>query len=452
MYFKRNIKSFSIYLFLAVLIMGIFGGVTQEAQAAEQVYNVYYMEGGKFYRQRTDGKSEAEQLASNISSGRRAVRVGDYLIYLTGSDALMRTDLRATSNVKREEIDSSVYDFDVKNGYVYYTKKAPQVSKYRLYRLKVDVDVSKSGYASSVKFHEYEEEVATNLDYPYLKFKILGNKVYYNAMKDGREMWVACKNLDGSGSPQWICKGAFENSYYATTTTENLYMIVNTDPDERQYSTDCMVLYMIDRKTGKATAMNSKNPIDHNAVTDGGWAGQVFYYNTGIKMVRAENSFDEYPSYSEAKGFGISMSGHRFSISELGAIEMVNTKDNTYVYCDRNGDVYSVTIQSGKVSNKKKISGVSQVYYVRNLKKDGKRASTLLAGNSGTYLLDDNMKATKLIGVNWNIVYLFDDIDGILYSNAGDENRLYWMSADGKTNNKISSLEPSGVLYIEPIA
>ena len=436
-------------LLSAVSLLGLFA---PSALAADSIYRIYYTESDKLYRSRNDGKGEAELLATNTNPGRRCIRSGNFLVGLSSSGSLLRSDLSKAPHAQCDTLDSSTGAFDVRDGYIYYTKRAPDNSSaYRLYRMKADTDASKSGYANSNKYHAYEKELASNLDNGFLQFKILDGYIYYTAKKDGRELWIARKKQDGSGSVKWICAGSLESQVLITTTPENLYILVNTNPKEDQYSTECMVAYQVNRKSGKAKALNAKNPVDYNASGYGGWAGQVYYYNTGIEMVRAESSFDEFPSYVDAKGYGISMSGRRFVIDEKGVIAMVKTTGDTYVYSNREGKVYACTIKSGKVSNKRQIKGVSNIQHIRNMKKNGKRATTLMAGQSGTYLLNDNLKVTKLTGVNWDIVYLFDDIDGILYSNAGDEGRLYWMSADGKTNRRISNVKPGSVVYVEAV-
>ncbi len=435
----------------AVFLTAALGAFSPVAQAADAVYSVYFTSGGTLYRKRTDGAGGVEQLGTNTRTGDRCKRSGSFL-FGKGGDQLLRTDLSKVPYAQASSAAMGIGGFDVKGDYVYFTRKAPDSSRYRLYRMRADVDPSKTGYSGSRAFQEFDEEVATNLEYNYLDFKMLDDRIYYTAKKDGRELWVASKKEDGSGSVRWIAKGALESRQLTTTTADNIYITVNTNPEETQYSTECYVVYKVPRKGGKATALNKKYPVDANAALSGGWAGSVYYYNKGTKMQRYENSFEEYLDYSGASGYGIDMARHRMTIDEKGAVEMANTTGNTYVYCNSKGEAYSCTISGGKISNRKKLE-VSGVRYVRNLKKNGKRASTLLAGSSGTYMLNDSdMSVKKMIGVNWDIVYLFDDIDGLLYLNAGDESRLYWLSADGKTNRRLSDSEPSSVPFVEKVS
>lgn len=53
------------------------------------------------------------------------------------------------------------------------------------------------------------------IDVEFPAFTVVEDRIYYNALRNGRTTWVASKNADGTGAVQWIAAGALESSYFA---------------------------------------------------------------------------------------------------------------------------------------------------------------------------------------------------------------------------------------------
>lgn len=445
----RTISLLTVLITLMLLIAGSF-----DALAADRAFYVYFNQSDRLYRVRTD-KGEPELLMNNAYGYGRGSRAGKYLVTwseyypgngrTTGSALRLATDGSMLNNAL--EPISGLYTFSTHGDYIYFVVKANySASTLQLYRMPSTYSKQKG----DSNYYDSLPQIANMIDPDYVAFEFIDKYVYYTALRNGRELWVARKAADGSGSVTWICKGALESKRLIVKSSEYIYMMVNTEPEESQYSTDCMVQYKIARSTGKATALNAKNAIDYNAAMSGNWATDIYYYNTGVKSASSSGGIRGW-DYNVAVGYVIDTSGRRVKVTDDAIIEMTQVSANKYVYCDAYGDVYSCNIKSGKLTNKKKISGASEIFYVRSIMSNGKRSATLMAGSKGTYLLNSDMSVKKLIGVEWDTVFLFDDMDGYLYTNAGDENKLYYLSSEGKTR-ALTKVEPNAVMFVEPVS
>ncbi len=446
----RSLARITAFVTLLLLVVG-----SLSAGAADRPFYVYYNESDRLYRVRTDN-GQIELVVKSAHAYLRGSRAGKYLVCWSDSHP---GGGRETGTVHRFAMDgslqatkgsiSSVYEFSTKGDSIYFVAKPPKPSEtLAIYRMP-------SGYTKPERDGNYQDSlppIADGIDKRFTNFEFIDGKIFYTALRNGSEHWIACKSENGTGNVTWICKGAFSNSYkqWIVETSDFIYMLVNTDPTETQYSTSCMVLYKVPRKGGKAVALNAKKPLDVNAVYSGRWADDVYVYNNGIKDAISRQDGIRGWNFDNAVGYALDLAGRRIKISDDGVIEMARIGANQYVYCDGYGDVYTCTIKGGKVSEKKKRKGASEIFYVRNLKSGGKRKSTLMAGYKGTYLLNADMTIKKLIGVEWETVFLFDDMDGYLYTNAGDKNRLYYLSSNGKAR-ALTQAKPKAVLYVEPV-
>ncbi|MNI66147.1 hypothetical protein D3C73_1216930 [compost metagenome] len=68
--------------------------------------------------------------------------------------------------------------------------------------------------------------------------------------------------------------------------------------------------------------------------------------------------------------------------------------------------------------------------------------------SSGTYALNNDLSTKKLGGVDWDNSSYEVDIPGIFYANPADNDRLYRISEDGKTNVKLTDIPVSSVILI----
>lgn len=444
---KKQVLAF-LMMFLA--LFGFFMVLSSSVYAADNVYEVYYRTGDHIYKTRTDGKGGEVPVVRNVYSTRRMKAIGKYLVGFAfkGNSQFVRLDLE-TGKYQVASSVPSMEKFEVNGHEVFFSTPGYSGKNGYIYRYNIeDEPILLNNKPSTVI------ETANMLDKNYLDFMIADGYLYYNALKDGRETWVARKKIDGSGSVTWICKGAIESHQQTAQTTESFYFVVNTKPTEQQYSTKSVVIYKVNRKTGKGQALNANKPIDVNASYTGNWAGDIFYYSNGAKVLEFGEYSDKQYMYdmSQATGEGISMSGRAFTISKnFGIYEMEKIEDAKYAFADGAFNVYTCNIQSGKISNLKK-TAAEGIYYLWNIKSQGKRQSTLIAGSNGTYVLNDNASIKKLTGVEWQTFYLVDDMDGYLYANAGDEEKLYYLSGDTKTNRCLTQSTINGLLYVKKVS
>ncbi|MNP09972.1 hypothetical protein D3C76_1021020 [compost metagenome] len=218
--------------------------------------------------------------------------------------------------------------------------------------------------------------------------------------------------------------------------------MVNTKPEETKYSTDCVVLYYLPISGGAAKAVNAKAPLDVNAVYSGSWINDGYVYNKGIRL----DSNKEY-DYTLGKGHVITKGGKTFQLNKTSVYEIVNLGTNKLAYVDAYGKAYVSTIANNKVTSTQAIQRTN-VSHIRNLMDNGKTKATIMFAGSGTYTLHNDLSTKKLEGVGWDNSTYEEGISGIFYANPADNDRLYRISEDGKTNVKLSDVKVSSVLLV----
>ncbi|WP_169577841.1 DUF5050 domain-containing protein [Saccharibacillus kuerlensis] len=397
--------------------------------AASQKADVYYISDRNLYRVGTDGG--ASQLLRQNFDGEELKAAGSYMYYMydENSTTLLRLSL-TDSGAKPSNFGKGkrIIHFDTKGSTVY------------------AMDDSGVLYAASTKAVKLTDgiKITEMADPNFPAFKIVENRIYFNALKDGRTTWVASKKIDGTGSVQWIAKGALDHSYYARTDSTRLYLMVNTGPQEQIYSKDCMVLYSLPKKGGTAKALNAKAPIDANAVYSGGWANGYYAFNKGIRL----DSNGDY-DYTQGQGYVISAAtGKITKLHSTGIYEIANVGKSSLAFNDAAGNAYVVTLANGKVTKTKKLS-INSVGYVRNLTNQGAVRSTMVFAENGAYLLNPaSLTLKKMVGVEWDLCQYEDDVAGIFYVNAADGGRLYWMNEAGTKSVKLTNGKVSDIVLI----
>jgi len=423
---KRTLLALILFALTCTLIST--GAARAEGNSSGDVAVIYYVSDGDLYRVKTDG-SPSQRLRQNFD-GVELKPAGDFMYYLYSekSTTLLRLSLTDDSAKARDYSgDQRVVSFETYGDLVYFLD-----DKGGLYRAASTVEKAKDGTL-----------VTDMVDVNFPAFTVVEGRIYYNALRNGRTTWVASKNADGTGSVQWIAAGALESSYFARTDSSSLNLIINTKPQEQQYSTDCMVLYTLPKKGGTAKAVNPKAPIDANAAYSGSWAGSdALMYNKGIRL----GSSGDY-DYSKGKGTLLTKAGKTIELSKSGIIEIANVGPNKYAYVGANGKAYVATLANNKVATTKALS-LSNVGYVRNMMSGGKVKSTVLFGQTGAYVLNADLTLKKMVGVEWDLCVYENDIDGIFYVNAGDNGRLYRMTVDGKSTTKLADEKVSRIVLI----
>ncbi|MGF7050250.1 hypothetical protein J2T13_004775 [Paenibacillus sp. DS2015] len=414
-------------LVLSLMVTGLISGNVQAKSANEGF--VYYISNDDLFRVGTDG-SPSQKLHSEFSGvGFESTHDYIYYTYDWKSTTLLRlsvSDLQAQpvnySGDKKivyyETFDNLLYFMDDQGG---------------IYR------------ASSSNQKASEATLIANMaDTDYPMFTVKNGRLYYNAIKAGDTSWVASKSADGSGQVQWIASGVFEDSYQVSSNLTTVSIMVNTEPKELNYSIDCMVLYTLPINGGSVEAVNLKSPLDSNAVNAGEWINEYYLYNKGIEL---DYENDEDYDYTTGKGYlfkkdGTSIRLHKTSIDEIASIGT-----NKYVFIDGYGKAYVTTIVNSKVTTTKKLK-LSDVYYVRNLISKDKVKATVLFAEDGVYMLNENLSFKKIIGAEWDKFSYEDDIPGIFYVNAEDNDRMYYVSEDGKTTVKLADEQVSTIMLI----
>lgn len=427
--FNACTRKLLIPLILFVLAFSGVAGSTKAAAAegpSTDAY-VYYVSDGNLYRVRTDG-SPAQKIRDNFFA-KELKPAGDYFFQMFDekSNTLLKLSM-VDSKAKAADFsgDKRILYFVTEGNYVYCMD-----DKGGIYRVPADAKKVAEGTL-----------IADMADTKHPKFTILGGKIYYNALKNGRTIWVASKATDGTGAVEWVASGALPNPYFAHQYNNTLYLMIDTKPTETEYSTNCMVMYTVPVSGGAARAVNMKNPLDANAVLSGGWANDSFMFNKGIRL-GYEDDYD----YSKGKGFLMNNTGKMIQLNQTGIYEIAALGGNKFAYVDSKGKAYVSTITNGKVTNTKTIP-LTNVGYVRNLINNGKVTSTVLFAESGAYVLQSNLSLTKMVGVEWDLCVYKEDVPGVFYVNAGDNGRLYWMGEDGKTTKKLTDEKVSRIVLI----
>lgn len=411
LFFRRTLFAL---LFCSLIFTGV-SAVGVKAEGATDEAFVYYVSNGALYRVMSDGTKSQKLLSSFRGVGLKPAGDFLYFMYDEKSTTLLRIPMDGSATIP-SRFQSDVVYYVADGGFIYYMDE-----KGAIYR--ASANASKATEAKLV---------ADMADKNYPGFIVSDGRIYYNALKSGRTTWVASKPADGSGQVQWIAAGAIPNPWFTRTDNSSLYLMINTKPQETQYSTNCMVLYSLPRKGGSPKAINPKSPLDANAVDSGWWANGYYMYNKDIRLA-GDGKFD----YSKGKGHLLSMDGKTIQLHKTGVLEMANVGTDKLAFVDEAGKGFVSTIQNGKVTNTKALS-ISNAGYVRNLMTNGKVRATMLFAESGAYMLKPDLSLEKLVGVEWDLCMYKDDVSGFFYVNAGDNGRLYRMNDDGKTNTKLS--------------
>lgn len=425
-------------LFLVVAITPQYALAKSEDSVGWIYFLKYGSNASEIWRVKSDGSTKTpERVSANFSIGKEnkdyLVRGGDYFYYLSNGTSLFRIPDKMPEEGQHSRIlvdhDNDTLDFKVDGDYVYYLN-----DKNRIIRFKANAVDNKEITATS-------KEIVNMIDPNFKFFFIMDGRLYFNALKDGRTTWVASRPVDGSGKTQWICAGALEASSMAQKNGKNLYMLVNTNPKETQYSTDCMVLYEVPLKGGVGKGKNTKK-IDLNGIYSGMWTEKYFVYTNNVTYDENDNPM--------GTAMALDLNGKSFKLHDKYIYEIVNVDGGTkHVFTD-GYKTYSATITSKGISTKKDLK-VNNTFYVRNLKANEKVRNTALFGSKGTYILDNKLKATKLVGVEWDVCFYYNDIAGIFYINAGDEGKLYKASEDGKQKIKLTDDKILRILFAEPV-
>lgn len=383
------------------------------ASAATSSAYVYYVSNGSLYRAKNDGTG-GQMLLSSFE-GINLKPAGNYLYYMYDekSTTFLSFPLDGSKKIATRFIDDDILYYDTDGTNIYYMNSKGAI------------------YVSPANEKADQAKLLTDMaDTNFPRFSIINGKVYYNALKSGRTTWVASKATDGSGQVEWIAQGAFINPRYIQKDASNIYMMLNTNPTEKSYSTKCMVLTKISMKSGTAKALNAKAPLDYNAVSSGQWTNNYYIYNDNISV--SNGKFN----YAKAKAYAISMKGKKIKLHTKGIVEITDCKSGKLAFVDSDYKAYVSTIASGKA--KKKTISIKDAWYVRNLASTGTLGATVFFTGSGVYSLQSNLSLKKLVGVEWDLCMYDDSVDGLFYVNAGDNNRLYYLGSDGKTNIKVS--------------
>lgn len=386
--------------------------ILNKASAASDTAYAYYVSNSVLYRVKNDGTGN-QKLLNNFYGVNLKV-AGNYLYYMYDekSSTFLSLPLDGSAAMPTRFIDARIVYYDTDGTNIYYMNDEGEI------------------YRSPANANAKEAKLVADMaDTNYPSFSIINGKIYYNALKNGRTSWVASKAADGSGQVQWIASGAFPDSWYVHKDNTNVYMMVNSKPEEK-YSTNSMLLYSIPQKSGAAKALNSKAPLDVNAVYSGMWTNNYFVYNKDVKYGSGE--WD----YSKAKGYAIDLKGKSIQLHTRGIIEIADCGTNKLAFVDSDYKGFVGTISAGKVS--KKDLNIKNAGYARDLKSGSEIGPTAFFAQGGGYILQPDLSLKKVVGEEWQECMYDDAVDGLFYINAGDNLRLYYLGADGSTNIKLS--------------
>lgn len=415
-YLKRTL--FTLLTLLLALAGTIAGGSqtpTASAAASAKAY-VYYISNEVLYRVTSDG-SETQKIAENFD-GSGLVTSGKYLyFYYDNAAGLQRLSLT--------DPDALITSFGGDRNIAYYL-----IDGDYLYFM----DDTGSIYRTSANAEDDSQLtlVADNANVKFQCFDVLNGRIYYNALKDNTSNWVASKPNDGNGSIQWIASGAIRDGRFIHPYGANLNLMIDTIPNETEYSLSSMVLYTLPLSGGAPKAANAKSPLDLNAVYAGTWSNNYFLYNKGIKLdAQGENMF------STGKGFLIDKNGKILQLSQTGVLSMGEISNTKLAYVDSKGKAYISTIANGKITGTKALP-LSNVVNVKTVK-NGTAVTTVFFTKTDAYVLKADSTLTKMAGVESDYSVITDDILGMYYINGADNDSLYRYSNDGKTKTKLSA-------------
>ncbi|RXZ83455.1 DUF5050 domain-containing protein [Paenibacillaceae bacterium] len=398
------------------------------AQAVNSAATVYYLSDGDLFRVKNDG-TPSELLISDYE-GAQLKQAGDALYYYASDDSmtLLRFPLKGSAaEPSNFSGNKRIVSFETAGKFVYFVDDTG-----KLYRA-----ASTSQRASEATL------IADKIDLDYASFSVIEGRVYFNAIRNGRATWVGSRSAVGKGAIEWIAAGALESEHLTSLDGKNVHLIINTDPEERVYSTDCMVMYTVPAKGGKAKAVNAKSPLDANAVYSGLWAGPDSYvYNQGIKL-----DVDGEYNYKLGKGMIINKDGRSFAISQNAIYEIAMIAKNKYAIVDGSDKAFVNTISNYKVASSKRIS-LFDVYYTHNVAKDDKQSHTVIFARQGIYTVNADASLKNLVGDEWATYMTADGLDAIFYTDASKDRTLHQVSPGNKKVVKLADEYVTSILLI----
>ncbi|WP_379152969.1 DUF5050 domain-containing protein [Paenibacillus sp. sgz5001063] len=419
--FQKLTKRIGSILLAGVLISTALGvgklNSQASAAAAENGYVYYSTEDGALYRVPTAGGSA--QMISDYFEGSYLDATSQYLYFYDNEETSKLQRLSLT------EPDALISNFAGGKDVIFY-----QIEGDYLYFMD-DHGVIYRSLANAPDDTQIKQ-IANNADTEFPGFYVEGGRIYYNVLKNGTNTWAASKSRDGSGNVQYIGQGAIPSYSFIHSTPTTVSVMVDTKPAENYYSLNSMVLYTLPITGGNPKAANAKSPLDVNATLSGFWSKDYYVYNKGVTV--DEN--DDYV-YSKAKSFAIDHNGKSFQLSQSAVVSLADMGGNKLAYVGSNGKGYVSTIANGKVISTKTL-GLSQVTNVYNVKNGTAAGQTVFFTNNAAYAVNADLSLSKLNGVTWDNSSIYDDVTGIFYYNADDNDSLYKMSTDGKTKLKLT--------------
>jgi hypothetical protein len=412
-------------LLLSFVAVGALSGGTNTQAASLSQSTVYYDSDGVLYKVSGDGSQTTEVLLD--FEGVDMVAAGSYLYYTQTptSSTLLRVPNDGSSDAA-ETFATDVINYYADNGFIYYLD-----SKGNIYRANGDQAAS-----SATKITE-----KADTDFPLLV--VTKGRVYYNALINGKT-WVASKASNGTGSVQSLAKGAVESRYFVNFAKNELQLMVNTNPDERYYSTNAIVMYKANYNTGKGTAVNAKAKLDVNAVYSGGWSSNLYVYNKGISL-----DADKEYNYTQGKAYALTTSGKTFQLHSKSVSEVSSVGSDKVIIIDADKKAYAKTVTAAKVSKTTNLN-LSNVTYIMNQFMNDKAEVAYISGKNGLYAVNTGLKVSKIAGEEWDTFHMRDDVPGIFYIHANDEYRLYYSAANGKGQKALSDIFLDDILLITP--
>lgn len=388
-------------------------GIINKVSAASDSAYVYYVSNSVLYRVKSDGTGYQQLLNNFFGYDMKVAGDNLYYMYDEKSTTFMCYPMDGSKKIPYRFIDARIVYFNTDGKNVYYMNDEGEI------------------YVSPANSNAKEAKLVTDMaDTNFPVFSVVDGKVYYNALKSGRTTWVAAKAADGSGQVQYITAGAFEGTRFMHRDGANIYMMINTKPTETNYSTKCMVLASIPVKGGASKVLNAKAPLDFNAVYSGLWTKNYFVYNNGV-LAGSEDW-----NYSKAKAYAIDMKGKAIELHNKGIVEITDFEGGKLAFVDSDYKGFVSAITAGKAT--KKPVSIKDAWYIRNLGINGGSGATAIFAETGVYILQSNLTLKNVAGPEWELCRPSDDVGGLFYVNAGDNNRLYYLGSDGISNKKLS--------------
>ncbi|OKP98072.1 DUF5050 domain-containing protein [Paenibacillus sp. P46E] len=418
---QRLAKRLGCILLAGVLISSALGvgKLTPHASAAaaENGYAYYSSEDGALYRVPTAGGSA--QMISEYFEGSYLNATSKYLYFFDNEDTSKLQRLSLTEPgalISNFAGDKDILFYQIEGDFIYFMDDNGVI-----YRSLADA-------ADDTQI----KQIANNADTEFPGFSVENGRIYYNVLKNGTNTWAASKSRDGSGNVQYIAQGAIPSYSYIHSSPSTVSVMVDIKPAETYYSLNSMVLYTLPVNGGNPKAANAKSPLDANATYSGFWSNDYYVYNKGVTV----DDNDDYV-YSKSKSYAIDKNGKSFQLNQSGVVSLADMGGNKLAYVGSNGKGYISTIANGKVTSTKTLA-LSQVTNVYNLKNGTAAGQIIFYASGGAYAVNADLSLTKLNGVTWDNSSIFNDVSGIYYYNAEDNQSLYKMSADGKTKLKLT--------------